>query len=353
MKFIAEKLEGRDNHFNLIRMCAASGVVISHAWRLSLGPDTLPPLEASTGFALGTICVILFFAISGMMITASYHRSRTKTSYLKARALRLFPALFVSCVLTMIFLFPIYTGTAEDYLPEAIGYVVRNTLMFDVKYFIPGLFDNNPISGLINGSLWTLFYEACFYVGVLLIGVLGLFRYPRLCVAGFLAGITLLLANAHLELFEIKGRMTHLFLLGIPFATGAIIYILRDRIPLSPLLCIVVAIAIALSHGTFFYEILFLMGTSYIFISLGFLLPDILLNYNKLGDYSYGTYIFGVPVQQYMAYSGVSTPLGNILWSYPVILLLAVLSWKYVEEPSLNLKHKSLLPLPFSPQFRR
>ena len=37
--------QGRDNNFNLIRMLAASAVIISHSAPLSLGPNTIEPLH--------------------------------------------------------------------------------------------------------------------------------------------------------------------------------------------------------------------------------------------------------------------------------------------------------------------
>ena len=55
---------GRDNNFNLLRMLAASGVLVSHAYPIALGPGVLEPLErALGGVTLGTVCVYVFFAI--------------------------------------------------------------------------------------------------------------------------------------------------------------------------------------------------------------------------------------------------------------------------------------------------
>ena len=56
---------GRDNNLNLIRMLAAIGVLISHAVPISQGPEFVEPLKELTGYSLGTLCVMVFYVISG------------------------------------------------------------------------------------------------------------------------------------------------------------------------------------------------------------------------------------------------------------------------------------------------
>jgi peptidoglycan/LPS O-acetylase OafA/YrhL len=62
-------------------------------------------------------------------------------------------------------------------------------------------------------------------------------------------------------------------------------------------------------------------------------------NYNRLGDYSYGLYIWAFPVQQSIAalIPGVSVAY-MIVISATVSIILAVISWHLVERRALNLK---------------
>ena len=61
---IADRSDGRDNNFNLIRMLAASGVLVSHSYPLTIGAGAIQPFESSLhGLSLGTICVSIFFAV--------------------------------------------------------------------------------------------------------------------------------------------------------------------------------------------------------------------------------------------------------------------------------------------------
>ena len=75
----------------------------------------------------------------------------------------------------------------------------------------------------------------------------------------------------------------------------------------------------------------------YSLICLGFLPKGVGLAYNRLGDYSYGTYLYAFPVQQAMAHLVPgATPIGNMLLAFPVTLLFAVLSWHLIEERALK-----------------
>ena len=70
-----------------------------------------------------------------------------------------------------------------------------------------------------------------------------------------------------------------------------------------------------------------------------FVPAGILRAYNRLGDYSYGMYIYAFPVQQTLVQSFPhSDAIFNTLVSLPVTGALAVLSWTFIEKPALRLK---------------
>ena len=71
---------------------------------------------------------------------------------------------------------------------------------------------------------------------------------------------------------------------------------------------------------------------------LGYLPGRGLRRYNRLGDYSYGTYVYAFPVQQLVQHLwGPFGPGVVVALALPATLLLAVVSWRWVERPALAL----------------
>ncbi|MCX7220851.1 MAG: hypothetical protein NTY70_18540 [Burkholderiales bacterium] len=63
------------------------------------------------------------------------------------------------------------------------------------------------------------------------------------------------------------------------------------------------------------------------------------MQYNTLGDYSYGVYIYAFPVQQsVIALFPEISAVALTALSLSVTLLLAMLSWHLIEQPALALK---------------
>lgn len=77
---------------------------------------------------------------------------------------------------------------------------------------------------------------------------------------------------------------------------------------------------------------LFYTTICFAYISKGWL-----LRYNRLGDFSYGTYIYAFPVQQALVhFMQGQQPAHNILLAMPITVTLAVLSWHLVEKRALE-----------------
>jgi peptidoglycan/LPS O-acetylase OafA/YrhL len=338
---------GRDNNFNLLRMLAAAGVLVSHAYPLTRGPGAAQPLEGVLGgITLGTVCVYVFFAISGFFIAQSFERSATVGAFLRARALRLFPALAVVLGVTVLVAgFWLTDAPPPVYWAAVPEYLVRNVTLFFLRYDLPGVFEGNPYGPAINGSLWTLNYEVLCYTGVFLAGVAGLLRRPA-AMALLLALFAAACAVAMQVPVPIRVRL--LLELGLPFAVGTAFYIWRDRIVLSLPVAAALVLGAAAVRAIPALEPAFrpvlVLALSYAVFVAGHLPGRLLRSYNRLGDYSYGTYIYAFPVQQLVAFWGVTVPLANIAAALPLTLLCAVLSWHLVERPALRLKARPPRP---------
>ena len=83
------------------------------------------------------------------------------------------------------------------------------------------------------------------------------------------------------------------------------------------------------------------LALSYTVFVVGYAQSPILAIYNRLGDYSYGTYVYAFPIQQLLAGFGIVAPLANMALALPATLICAVLSWHLVEAPAMRLKGKT------------
>ena len=333
---------GRDNNLNLIRMIAALAVLVSHAYPVTLGAAFPEPLESLLGRSLGALAVVVFFAISGFLITRSFERDSSVSRWLRSRVLRLFPGLFVALCLTVLVLGPaVTTLPLSDYAsdPRTLSYVPRNLSLAFLQFELPGVFAHNPFGGAINGSLWSLYYEVMCYLAVLIAGLAGLLARRRAAAVGF-AGYLALYLLSHPALFgeALPERALLLRDLSFPFALGAAAYLWREAIRLRWSLLGIGAVATALLRPTPVFGDALTLWITYATLCLAYLPGGAIRSYNRLGDYSYGVYIYAFPCQQLAEHLfGPMTPATNMALAVPVTLICAVLSWHVVEAPALRL----------------
>lgn len=350
MIYLGDVSQSRDNNLNLLRAIAAFGVLVSHAVPITSGLEPHEPLERLTGHSLGAICVFVFFAISGFLITASFERSSSRTSFLVARSLRLLPGLAVNIVLVAFVLAPIvttlplgtYFGLADPYL-----FTARNIAILPVTFDLPGVFDDQPVPSAV-GSIWTLRHEVACYAGVFLAGLLGAWKLRR--NAAVTLGLYAIGWVGFAVLDPALPQPFHaLHELSLPFAIGAAFYMWQDRLPLSLVGVVGLLLLAALlrsTEGAAYYAALAL-AISYTTFWLGYVPGGAIRAYNRIGDYSYGIYIYAFPLQGAAVWLfGPQTPLENILYSVPPTLVLSYLSWHLIEAPSMAQKHALLRRLP-------
>ena len=126
MSTLGSAARGRDNNFNVVRFIAAGLVLVSHSWPLTGTPGE--PLERIAGFSLGHLGVDMFFVVSGFLVTGSLFARNSLRSFLRARALRIFPALVVCAFGTAFGIGPLVT-----HLPVARYLTMWNTWRFALQ----------------------------------------------------------------------------------------------------------------------------------------------------------------------------------------------------------------------------
>jgi peptidoglycan/LPS O-acetylase OafA/YrhL len=344
---LSDFTSGKDNNFNLIRIVAAYAVLLSHSFALAVGSPDAEPLRHALGTTFGLIAVDVFFITSGFLVTASFLTRQNVVEFVWARVLRIFPALLVMLLLTVLGLGLFFTKTAWSFYLTDRGtyryFLKCVTLVLGVEYNLPGVFENNPYKHAVNGSLWTLPGEIRMYAILALLWV-GLCVLPKFRQKAF--RITLVLCSAVSGLFVVlmywmtgKAEVTfwHLFFM---FYTGAAFYVARSRITLSPGLfwCALAVLGLSVQWRPAF-PVVYMMTMAYVLLFLAYVPSGFLRRYNRLGDYSYGVYIYAFPVQQSIAALLPGVSVGMMLAiSAVATLLCAYSSWHLVEKHALRLK---------------
>lgn len=181
------------NNFDFVRLVAASLVIWGHAYPLLDEPG----LPALMGSSIHTFAVKVFFVVSGYLIVASWVREPDPLRYTMKRGLRILPALFVVVILSAFVLGPLVSNLSlAEYFasPVLLGYL-RNILL-NIRYSLPGVFEDNIYPHAVNGSLWTLPVEATMYLFVLLLGVVTFWSSSRMFTAGWFLLTVIFLATA-------------------------------------------------------------------------------------------------------------------------------------------------------------
>lgn len=334
---VADCIASKRDNFTALRLCAASIVIYGHCWVIgnSNGEDdwiTRHVLEFS-----GDVAVNMFFFVSGFLVTGSYIRRRSLRAFAKSRVLRIYPALLVCVILCTFVLGPsVTTLPLHAYFadPQLYSFFAINSSLLAMRSFLPGVFKTNHYLGVVNGSLWTLPGEMQMYTYVAAMGVLGLLqRRSRFAVVLALLVTLAVVARDHVPLTSIP----EYYRFGGFFAAGACCWMFRDHVPVSGLLLLALVGLCFITYPGAAYLLVFAATTAY--FCLWFVYVPGLELFNRLGDYSYGLYLYGFPMQQLVAWKCPALgPWAILATSLPLALGLGVLSWHLVEKPALELK---------------
>jgi peptidoglycan/LPS O-acetylase OafA/YrhL len=333
---LGDRLGSRDNNFDLLRLLAAWSVLVSHSFSL-VGRDE--PLH-QLGTSLGNLGVLIFFAVSGLLIRRSWEYDPSPWDFWVKRGLRLLPALAAVGLLTAFVLGPLVTDRSlSSYLTSAETwlYPLRITLLFPFGAELPGVFDDNLYAGAVNGPLWSLPLEVFAYLLLFVLGMAGLLARRSVVTALALAG----LVWAAWWITWTSPAVGSGYVLAA-FAVGAAAYSWRDRLVLSwpwALLALVACVASGLGPDSV-RVVVWTLGVSYLAYWFAYAVPRTARWMTAWGDASYGVYIWAFPVQQtFVQILGPDTsPALMILVCTPVVWLLAITSWRLVERPAL--RHK-------------
>lgn len=331
------------NSFDFLRLFAALLVFHSHQYALSGLPERVLPWIGTTISGLG---VAAFFVISGYLVSRSADRSINPITFFTNRALRIMPGLTMNVVFMVLLGSAITSIPISEYLTskEVFDFLFRNIFIAfnEPSYSLPGVFENNPHDG-VNGSLWTLPYEIGFYF-ILFVLFFCIRNKTTKTIAIFLLTLVtgcLVVSRSFFPDFNPVVHTWGWFLVkplavnGLCFCLGSLIHLTSNK-NIAWLLPKVIAISLLFMFGftsqfsaylLFCYMVLLLGETKFVVIP------------KRIGDISYGVYLYAFPIQQTVIYYvGYESFYINYMLSLFLTIFFAFLSWHYVEKASLSLK---------------
>ena len=341
----------RENNLNLIRFVAASAVIFSHSYSAVTGVPGQDPVARLTGIVPGNLAVDVFFLISGYLVTKSLLSRGSVGNFILARLLRVVPALLVCTSLTALVLGPLVTSLPTmEYLRSGKpwNYIFQNVILLSfgtIPTGLPGVFADLPKAGMVNGSLWTLPFEVWMYVSLAALALVGLMkRRTFILLAAGLSAVVYLTDQA-VGVFE-PGLLKNLCRFITWFYAGAAFLLCRAVLPMSLGIALILAVLALVSVPMGFQSVVLPVAVAYNVFALAFLLKGPILAFNKLGDFSYGLYIYAWPIQQCLvaAIPGIH-PLNLFVLAFLMTLVPAVISWFVIEKPALGLKDAVIAPL--------
>ncbi|WP_432541562.1 acyltransferase family protein [Kineococcus sp. SYSU DK002] len=335
---LAEAFDPRSNALDLLRLLLATTVAVVHTALIGTGRQ---PQAGSTD--LGSLAVDGFFVLSGFLVARSYLRLNSLRRYLWHRALRILPGFWLSLLLTAGVVAPLLAvlegrpATSVLTGPDsALDYLTRNASLQIQQFGISGLAGGSGAPDVVNGSLWTLFFEACCYAIIAVLGVVGVLRRQRWLVLALLTVLWVLTVAATAGFNPLGSEL--MLRLGFVFLLGTAGYLFADRVPVRGWLAAVSLLLVVVGLHTL-PDYRALGGPAFAYLCL-WAVVRCPLRPRLRWDLSYGTYVWHWPVAQVLFALGAATltAVPFVVLGLAVTAVVATASWLLVERPALGWK---------------
>lgn len=321
----------RQNNFDFLRIVAAFLVLVSHQYALNKLPE-----PSIFRMSLGTFAVLIFFSVSGFLVSQSWRQDSSALRFAAKRFLRIWPGLAMVTLVAAFVLGPVVSSldTRAYYAHPELPDFLRNLKVVTIRYVLPGVFEENVYPRAVNGSLWTIPLEVRCYIALLLIGLVGLMKKPWVVAAG-----TVLFGAYYFAV--VRDPLNYQYHFGLYFFAGVCLDLFRRFWEDKAVYLLAVAGAISLACHLLDADrvaLLFLIPVAAVVI--GTRSFPVVNRAGRFGDLSYGIYIYAFPVQQTVLWAvGKTLPFAaGLALSAVVTALCAFLSWHLVEYPALRLK---------------
>lgn len=344
------------NSFDFLRLLFAIFVIVSHSYVLAGTGESDPLARVTEGrVRLSDIGLGGFFAISGFLVMRSLVHSQSVGQYLAKRILRVYPGLVVAVLVTIVVGAIVSSLSPGVYFASAAPwtYVLSKIAMFaPAGGPLPGVFESNPFPGEANGSLWTIPYEFFLYLAIIPLFVLR-HRMPALAKAIVVIYAVLLILRFNvmpplegvvsISLWPFRTVSSgNLVNFSLFFFGGSVLFLASPWVDANKRWLAAGSVALLLLAGfTSSPQALLPFILPVATISWGLLYSSSLVRFTEwAGDLSYGVYIYAFLIQQTLVSGMRPGPVWLAVASVSLSMVLASLSWRYVEKPALELKRR-------------
>ncbi len=340
-----ELAQNRSTGFDYLRICLSLAVVFWHTVVVCYGLQVQEAVWAGPLHPFVASILPMFFALSGFLVCGSLDRCRTLVSFLSLRALRIFPALITEVILSALLLGPLLTTLPlAEYLSGPSLHIYFLNVLGVIHYYLPGLFEHNPLPGIVNNQLWTVPYELDCYILLSVVVGAGIFRVKGWLSHAFIGLIVFMQLMLVIQIFK-NPQASELGFSGqnmvLCFLTGVALFKHRHKVLWHwslALGAVLLSLVLLPLHGG---GNLCALPISYLTIYLGLMTPKVPA-WLTSGDYSYGIYLYSFPIQQSVALiPGTHVWYINALISLPLTMLAALASWHLLEKHVM--KHKKIV----------
>ena len=327
--------------FDTLRLALSLGVMSVHSVTLFNGLAYFDFREW-WGYPLFLALLPMFFGLSGFLVAGSAVRLQRTSRFMLNRGFRIIPALAVEVALSALVLGAVVTTLplGEYYLHPQFWAYFQN-IVGVIHFELQGVFQANVFPNTVNGNLWTLQPEYYCYLLLAAAMASGLFNRRRIYLAMVALASLGLVAMDVLWSFGKPLYAVSTSVLVFCFFFGSLIYLLADRIAFDwrlAALATVGYVALSQVNGT---VIVSMMLLCYVTIYLGLCkLPRMGLLHK--GDYSYGIYLYGFPIQQTLShyFPGFQPWWLTAVAAVLLTICFSVVSWHLIEKPALALRNR-------------
>ena len=335
----------RRNNFLLIRLAAAILVIVAHCYRRS------DPIYLLSGGLLNgtTIAMPVFFFLSGLLVSQSLDHCPSRINYLWRRFLRLYPAAFFTVLLTSLVIGPLVTVLPiRTYFSDPLFcQYLRTTLLIKIYFWLPGVFIHSPLGRSVNSAIWSLALEIKLYIALLLLSFIRNRNLTRFLLI-FSVVVFLALGTFHGYFEPMLGKIfvRRFFLyaysdLAIYFAAGVLTYSYRHKIVVRNYWVIGIPFIWLITRHLLLSDLFSLLLLPPMILYVAVTGTRTLSRITPSADLSYGLFLWGFPIEQliinYISQDNLTIRFAGTLLG---ALLLAFISWHFIESPALKWKNK-------------